>query len=154
VRCRLCAHGCLIPPGKARHLPGAGESPAAPCTAWSTANPSAATPTPLKKSPCTTSCPAPAPIPSPPSAAIFKCGFCQNWDISQYTRERGGTVIPGGGPGGAEAPPQIIRQAQATGCASVSYTYTEPTIYFEYAYDCMKLAKEAGLKNVFVSNGL
>jgi pyruvate formate lyase activating enzyme len=85
----------------------------------------------------------------------FKCGFCQNWDISQYTREQGTErAIPGGGPGGAEIPPErIIEQAGATGCASISYTYTEPTIYFEYAHDCMVLAKQNGLKNVFVSNG-
>ncbi len=43
--------------------------------------------------------------------------------------------------------------ALAAGCESISYTYVEPTIFFEYAYDCMTLAKKEGLKNCFVSNG-
>jgi pyruvate formate lyase activating enzyme len=46
-----------------------------------------------------------------------------------------------------------VAHAESSGCSSISYTYTEPTIFFEYAYDCMKLAHERGLKNVFVSNG-
>jgi len=46
-----------------------------------------------------------------------------------------------------------VRLARAAGCASISYTYTEPTIFFEYAYDTAVLARAAGLRNVFVSNG-
>ncbi len=46
-----------------------------------------------------------------------------------------------------------VDQAQQTGCSSIAYTYTEPTIFYELAYDTGKLASEAGLKNVFVSNG-
>lgn len=46
-----------------------------------------------------------------------------------------------------------MKEALAAGCQSISYTYTEPTIYYEYAYDTAKLAHEAGLKNVFVTNG-
>ena len=46
-----------------------------------------------------------------------------------------------------------MRRALAAGCASISYTYTEPTVFFEYAFDTAVLAKKAGLKNVFVTNG-
>jgi len=46
-----------------------------------------------------------------------------------------------------------VRRARAAGCASISYTYTEPTVFFEYAFDSAVLAKQAGLKNVFVTNG-
>jgi len=78
----------------------------------------------------------------------FRCGFCQNWQISQAPREEGPV------PAGRELPPeQVVRQAKEHGCLSISYTYTEPTIFFEYAYDCSMLATEAGLRNVFVTNG-
>jgi len=48
---------------------------------------------------------------------------------------------------------EVVRQAKLNHCASISYTYTEPTIFFEYAYDVAKLAKEAGIRNNFVTNG-
>ena len=50
-------------------------------------------------------------------------------------------------------PSQIVTLAQEHGCQSISYTYTEPTIYFEYAYETARLAKEKGIANVFVTNG-
>ena len=78
----------------------------------------------------------------------FHCGFCQNWQISQITEQ------PGDGEYGISFPPRdVVAAAKEEGCASISYTYTEPTIYFEYAYDTAKIAAEEDLKNVFVTNG-
>jgi len=78
----------------------------------------------------------------------FKCGFCQNWQISQMTKRDGSSL------GGREFPPEaVVRQARQSGCRSIAYTYTEPTIFFEYAYDTAVLARKAGLSNVFVTNG-
>ncbi len=78
----------------------------------------------------------------------FKCGFCQNWQISQMTKRDGSSL------GGRDFPPEaVVRQARQSGCRSVAYTYTEPTIFFEYAYDTAVLARNAGLSNVFVTNG-
>jgi pyruvate formate lyase activating enzyme len=55
---------------------------------------------------------------------------------------------------GSDLPPEeIVAKALANGCRSISYTYTEPTIFFEYAYDTALLAQQAGLKNIFVTNG-
>ncbi|MEM5785914.1 MAG: AmmeMemoRadiSam system radical SAM enzyme [Syntrophobacteraceae bacterium] len=77
----------------------------------------------------------------------FECQFCQNSDISQTPRRRG--VIFG-----HETPvAELAEEAAARGCASISYTYTEPTIFMEYALDIASAAKELGLSNVFVSNG-
>ncbi|NLF88247.1 AmmeMemoRadiSam system radical SAM enzyme [Candidatus Bathyarchaeota archaeon] len=73
----------------------------------------------------------------------FRCQFCDNWMISQ-DRETPGNDMP---------PEEIVKAAQNAGCQGISYTYTEPTIFFEYAYDTAKLAKEAGLFNTFVTNG-
>ncbi|WP_224982694.1 AmmeMemoRadiSam system radical SAM enzyme [Geomonas agri] len=76
----------------------------------------------------------------------FHCRHCQNYTISQIER---GAPITGTG----RSPLEIVQRARDTGCRSISYTYTEPTVFFEFAYDTAILAKEAGLSNVFVTNG-
>jgi pyruvate formate lyase activating enzyme len=77
----------------------------------------------------------------------FKCQFCQNWEISQMVRDE--HLIMGN-----EASPElIVENAKRYGSKSIAYTYTEPTIFFEYAYDTAKLAHESDIKNVFVTNG-
>jgi pyruvate formate lyase activating enzyme len=77
----------------------------------------------------------------------FRCQWCQNADIAHMPRERG--VIAGH----PAAPDEIVADARATGCRSIAYTYTEPTIFFEYAYDTARLARQAGVANVYVTNG-
>ena len=78
----------------------------------------------------------------------FHCGFCQNWEISQ-TRIRDGGVLENK----VVLPEEIVKAALRNNCKSISYTYTEPTIYFEYAFETARLAKEKGLFNNFVTNG-
>jgi pyruvate formate lyase activating enzyme len=73
----------------------------------------------------------------------FRCQFCDNWMISQ-DREIAGKTFP---------PEEVVKAALKSGCQGISYTYTEPTIFMEYAYDTAKLAKDAGLFNTFVTNG-
>ncbi|MGW8161284.1 MAG: AmmeMemoRadiSam system radical SAM enzyme [Desulfobulbales bacterium] len=79
----------------------------------------------------------------------FHCGFCQNWQISQApdrvrSEEDYGTPF---------APEEVVEKALVKYCQSIAYTYTEPTVFFEYAYDTARLAREAGLRNIFVTNG-
>jgi pyruvate formate lyase activating enzyme len=76
----------------------------------------------------------------------FHCGFCQNWQISQARRENLSSR-------NEMLPATVVQRARENGCRSISYTYTEPTIFFEYAYDTARLARDAGLANVFVTNG-
>jgi pyruvate formate lyase activating enzyme len=78
----------------------------------------------------------------------FRCKHCQNSDISQLPRELRGRIL-----GKAVTPAAIVLAAQQARCLSISYTYTEPTIYFELAYDTARDAKDAGIGNVFVTNG-
>ncbi|MFW6297959.1 MAG: AmmeMemoRadiSam system radical SAM enzyme [Desulfosalsimonas sp.] len=78
----------------------------------------------------------------------FSCSFCQNWQISQYTGQNNHDrhtlkLSPG----------EVIQAALQNNCRSIAYTYTEPTIFFEYAYDIAQIARKEGLANVFVSNG-
>jgi pyruvate formate lyase activating enzyme len=77
----------------------------------------------------------------------FRCGFCQNWEISQSSIRDGDLA------GEEFLPRDIVKAALDNQCRSISYTYTEPTIFFEYALDVAKLAKTKGLYNNFVTNG-
>ena len=84
----------------------------------------------------------------------FKCENCQNFDISQIAEMKGQTKKYEALEWGTDMPPEkIVDEALESKCASIAYTYNEPTIWTEYALDTMKLAKEKGLKNVWVSNG-
>ena len=76
----------------------------------------------------------------------FKCVFCQNWQISQM-------ALKGKIEGQPYAPDEIVNIAIRSGCSSIAYTYTEPTIFMELAADCGRLARKKGLTNIFVSNG-
>jgi pyruvate formate lyase activating enzyme len=78
----------------------------------------------------------------------FRCGICQNWQISQAAAASG--IV---GDGRLFSPAAVAAEADAQGCASIAYTYTEPTIFFEYARETALAAREKGLKNVFVTNG-
>lgn len=75
----------------------------------------------------------------------FHCLHCQNWSISQV---KGDAIA-----GREVSPDKVVQNALDSNCLSISYTYTEPTIYFETALEVARLAQEKGLKNVFVTNG-
>jgi len=75
----------------------------------------------------------------------LRCGFCQNWQIAH--REA---------PTRHLAPEEAVRMARECGARSnvgIAYTYSEPLIWYEYVRDTARLAREAGLKNVLVTNG-
>ena len=78
----------------------------------------------------------------------FKCEHCQNYQISQYPSRHGAEIA-----GKERTAREVVDAARRAGCQSISYTYVEPTIFYEFAYDCAVLAHEQGIKNVFVSNG-
>ncbi len=152
LRCRLCAHGCLVAEGK-RGLCLVRERRGDKLYSLVYGRPIAGNPDPIEKKPLFHFLPGTLSYSIATVGCNFQCRFCQNWDISQYPRERD-PQPPGGGPDGSQVPPAtIVEQARVLGCRSISYTYTEPTVYFEYAYDCMRLARDQGIKNVFVSNG-
>lgn len=81
----------------------------------------------------------------------FSCLHCQNYQISQYPhshQSHQGEII-----GAQRTPEQVIQAAKQAECQSISYTYVEPSVFYEFASDCMELAHERGLANLFVSNG-
>jgi pyruvate formate lyase activating enzyme len=77
----------------------------------------------------------------------FRCRFCQNWDISQPASVE---ILQSGM---EVTPEQVVKHVQSMNCKIIAYTYTEPTIFFEYSYDTAIRAREMGIKNVYVSNG-
>lgn len=77
----------------------------------------------------------------------FRCGFCQNWEISQRSFSDAGLKAD------ELSSREIVDEALRSKCRSIAYTYTEPTVFFEYALETARLAKEEGLFNVFVTNG-
>jgi len=76
----------------------------------------------------------------------LKCRFCQNWEIAQADFDD----IPNE----RISPEEIVNKAVETKCCGIAYTYTEPTVFYEYSLDIAKLAKKKGLFNVFVTNGV
>jgi len=146
VQCILCSHRCVITDGQfgicgvrknndgVLHTLVYGEAIAAHID-------------PIEKKPLYHFLPGSASYSVATIGCNFKCGFCQNWQISQASKKQDAGVQ-------AELmPEQIVSQAKRDRCASIAYTYTEPTIFFEYAYDTAKSAQQDGLKNIFVTNG-
>ena len=77
----------------------------------------------------------------------FRCAWCQNWEIAQSPRLKQSIE-------GIEiSSEEHVKRAMEAGCPSISYTYTEPTVFVEYALETMMIAKAKGLKNIWVTNG-
>ena len=146
VRCGLCAHRCRIAEGR-RGACGVRENRGGELVTLVYGRLVARNVDPIEKKPLFHVAPGTLSYSIATAGCNLRCAHCQNYEISQVQREGGwlpGTFVP------AE---DVVQDAVATGCRSVAYTYTEPTVYFEYALDCMRLAKRRGLLNVFVTNG-
>ncbi len=144
VDCFLCSHRCHIAPGK-RGLCGVRENGDGTLRTLVYDHIIAANVDPIEKKPLYHFLPGTRSFSVATFGCNFRCGFCQNWNISQ---ERDGFHR------GQKATPEgIVESAAHSGCASIAYTYTEPTIFFELAWDTAALAQERGIRNVFVTNG-
>jgi len=147
VECRLCAHRCVIAPGRSG-VCAVRENRDGRLVTLVYGEVIAAHVDPIEKKPLYHFLPGTKALSIATAGCNFQCAFCQNWQISQAGRRKGGGLA-----GEPLAPGDIVRAALDQGCRSISYTYTEPTIFFEYAYDTAKAAKAAGLANNFVTNG-
>ena len=147
VICNLCAHRCYIPAGRAG-ICKVRENRAGRLYTLVYDRIIALGIDPIEKKPFFHFLPSTRSYSIATVGCNFHCRFCQNWEISQMPRDHQGAIL-----GHMCSPPDIVRDALDAGCETIAYTYTEPTIFFELAYDTARLAAEAGLKNVFVSNG-
>lgn len=147
VRCDLCAHRCRIPPAKSG-ICGVRANHDGVLYTLVYGRAIAAHVDPMEKKPLYHFLPGSLIFSIATAGCNFHCEFCQNWDISQMGKGERGRIA-----GESFPPDQVVAAARRTGCGSIAYTYSEPTIFFEYAYDVSRLAHQAGLKNVFVTNG-
>jgi len=146
VRCLLCAHNCKIDDSKYGFC-GVRVNEKGVLYTSVYAEAVAACVDPIEKKPLYHFLPGTRTFSIATAGCNFRCPFCQNWQISQQSKNSAF-------PAGRELnPEEVIRQAKKHKCKSISYTYTEPTVFFEYAYDTSKLSKKEGLFNTFVTNG-
>jgi pyruvate formate lyase activating enzyme len=146
VRCRLCRHLCSIPDGK-RGICGVRENRGGTLFTLVYGSICSLHVDPIEKKPLFHCFPGSTAFSIATVGCNFRCLHCQNHEISQLPREEGRIA------GVPMTPEKVVAQALREGCRSISYTYTEPTVFFEYAFDTARLAKEAGLANTFVTNG-
>jgi pyruvate formate lyase activating enzyme len=151
VKCNLCAHRCRIAPGgRGRCAVRINENGVLRSRVYGRVV--AQNVDPVEKKPLYHFLPGSETFSIATVGCNFKCSFCQNHGISQAAEFMGDSGDDSYG--GAYMPPDMIVEAAIrAACLSVSFTYTEPTVFFEYALDTAKAAKAAGLKTVFVSNG-
>ncbi len=144
--CRLCRHHCRIAAGK-RGICGVRENREGTLYTLVYELPCATHVDPIEKKPLFHFFPGSKAFSIATVGCNFHCLHCQNHDISQFPMQQ--CVITGE----RVTTQDIVRYTLKAGCKSISYTYTEPTIFYEYAFDIAKLAKENGIYNNFVTNG-
>ena len=147
VRCRLCSHECVIVSGK-RGICNVRENRDGTLVTHVYGRLIAAGDDPVEKKPLFHLLPGSRSFSIATVGCNFKCRFCQNADIAQMPSDRDGMVT-----GDLYTPDQVVDAARDRGCASIAYTYTEPTVFFEFACDTARLGHQQGLKNILVTNG-
>ena len=146
VKCHLCNHFCTIAPGK-RGICSVRENRKGVLYSLVYGRIIASGVDPIEKKPLFNVLPGTESFSIATAGCNFKCRWCQNWNISQISRTA--KEIPGHD----ITPEDVVWSATQHDCETIAYTYTEPTVFMEFALDVMKLAHRSGIKNVFVSNG-
>jgi pyruvate formate lyase activating enzyme len=144
VDCRLCSHRCHIAEGK-RGFCRVRQNNGGTLHSLVYGRLVARQLDPIEKKPLYHFLPGTASYSIATPGCNFRCSFCQNWQISQADAVRAFERL------GMTEPEEVVRAA--AGAATIAYTYTEPTIFMEFALDCAALAHQRGIKNVFVTNG-
>ena len=146
VRCNLCSHRCRIADSR-RGICGVRENRNGMLYSLVYGKVAARAVDPIEKKPFFHFLPGSWAYSIATVGCNFRCGNCQNFEISQMPKDRNLIL------GQDVSPEEIVVAAKRNNCESIAYTYTEPTIFFEYAYDVAKVASREGIKNVFVTNG-
>ncbi|MBT3175647.1 MAG: AmmeMemoRadiSam system radical SAM enzyme [Desulfobacula sp.] len=147
VKCSICRHFCVIREGE-RGICGVRENKGGRLLSLVYPKLIAASVDPIEKKPLFHLKPGSFSYSIATVGCNFKCSFCQNSNIAQMPQNYNSMI-----PGENLSPESIVKQAIIKDCKSISYTYTEPTVFFELALKTAKLAKKQGLFNVFVTNG-
>jgi len=146
VRCGVCAHRCLVRPG--RHgICGVRENQGGRLMTTAYGAVVTAHADPIEKKPLFHVDPGSIAWSIATAGCPFHCTFCQNWEIAQGPRL--GLDLPTK----PMPPARVVAEARRAGARSIAYTYIEPTVFLEYALDTGRLAREAGLRNLFITDG-
>ena len=146
VVCRLCAHLCRIEDGE-QGLCRVRENRGGTLYALNSQRLSARHVDAIEKKPLFHFYPGSTAYSIATHGCNFRCGYCTNWMVSQTTAAGPSSL------GEEITPAQLVAEALSERCRSIAYTYIEPTIFFEYIFDTARLARAAGLLNVFKTNG-
>ncbi len=144
VQCQICPNRCYLSPGD-RSICRSKVNIGGKLYSLAYGNPCAVHLDPIEKKPLNHFHPGSAVFSIATTGCNFRCLNCQNWEISQRKPEEVKSV--------EMFPREVVTRALESHAPSVAYTYSEAITYYEYTYDTARLAKEAGLKNVLVSNG-
>lgn len=142
VRCLVCAHKCLIDEGSVG-ICGVRKNIKGELFLLVYGRVVSMNADPIEKKPLFCFLPGSKAFSIGTIGCNFKCGFCQNFEISQLSEIAGHEM----------SPEEIVERALKTGCKSIAYTYNEPAIFIEFVKDTAILAKKKGLKNILVTNG-
>lgn len=147
IKCNLCNHRCVIKDGR-RGICSVRENQAGVLKTLVYGRLIARHIDPIEKKPLFHFLPGTLSYSIATVGCNFRCKFCQNADIAQMPSDHKGIIW-----GDTYTPQDVVTGAERGGCHSISYTYTEPTVFFEFAFETAKLAHEKGIRNVFVTNG-
>ena len=144
VQCELCPNGCVLDEGQHSKC-RARMNKGGVLYSLVYGKPCAVHVDPIEKKPFSHFLPGTTAFSIATAGCVLSCKFCQNWQISQARPEDTDTYdLP---------PDEVVRKAMFYECRSISYTYTEPTVFYEYMYDTAVIAKKYGIKNTMHSCG-
>ncbi|MEW6375240.1 MAG: AmmeMemoRadiSam system radical SAM enzyme [Thermodesulfobacteriota bacterium] len=144
VRCYLCFRGCEIPDGR-RGFCRNRENAKGTLYSLVYAKPAALQIDPIEKEPSFHMIPGSKIFCTATASCNFRCKFCQNWHLSQRSPEDIPYMVL--------KPDEVVQRAIQRGCETVSFTYSEPTVFYEYMFDIVRIAKQKGLKTLYHTNG-
>lgn len=142
VRCELCPHFCFLKEGETGKCK-VRKNVSGKLVSLVYGKPCSLAIDPIEKKPLYHFLPGDKTLSIATAGCNLKCGFCQNWEISQCANVRSFNIKP----------EEVLKEALKNRTRIISYTYTEPTIFYEYMLDISKLAKKRKLRNVTVTNG-
>lgn len=144
VQCQVCPNRCILEPGD-RSICRSKVNIDGKLYSLTYGNPCSVHVDPIEKKPLNHFHPRSLVFSIATTGCNFRCLNCQNWEISQRKPEEvhHGELFP----------QDVVQEAKKRNIPSIAYTYSEPITFYEYMYDTSRLAREAGIHNVLVSNG-
>jgi pyruvate formate lyase activating enzyme len=144
VQCQLCPRRCIISPAR-RGFCGVRENRDGVLYTLVFAKPVAIHIDPIEKKPLFHFLPGTTAYSIATAGCNLRCKFCQNWEISQVRPEEIRYFYL--------EPQELVRKVKESGSLTIAYTYSEPTIFYEYMLETAKLARQEGIKNIMHSCG-